>query len=69
MSFEVLSQRQYPKASPAGGFEQVMEVTFKAHCGGVGRVDIPVAEYSRAKVLEVVTPLADEMCAIADIGK
>lgn len=68
-NFTIISQRQFPRASPAGGFEQVWEVTYKAHCGAVGKVDIPVDGYSPQKVIDTVSPLADVLCQVSDIGK
>ena len=66
--YTIIAQRQTIAPSPAGGMMQVQEITFKTEHGAVGKVEIPLAEFTPENVAKMVGDRVDVIDAVYKLG-
>lgn len=63
--WEVIRQESMTVANPAGGFYEVIRVTFRTAAGVVGHVDVPRADYTVDNVRAAIEGHAGTLDAVA----
>lgn len=67
--FQIVGQVQTSRANPAGGYQEVWQITFQTPQGEVGNVYVPIAGYNAANAAAQIVDLIATMDSVRSLGQ